>query len=87
MKVIKNEGLADGRDGPAPGQYLKEYNPEGLGGMGAWTWTPNPAEAMKFEDAIEAFKCWTQVPRNRPKRPDGKPNKPLTAFTVTIEDA
>jgi len=39
---------------------------------------------MTFGDARAAFECWQQVLRSRPVRPDGKPNRPLTAFTVAI---
>jgi hypothetical protein len=88
VKVIKNLGLADGRPGPAPGQYLKWYNPEALGGMGDWGWTRSKKEALKFEDTVEAFKCYTQVPNNHPTRSsDGQPNKPFTSFTISIEEA
>ena len=29
--------------------------------------------------------CYRAVPRNRPVRPDGKPNRPLTMFSVMFE--
>jgi hypothetical protein len=86
VKVIRNLGLANGSAGSVPGQYLKWYNPEARGGMGDWGWTPNKEEALSFEDPIEAFKLYISVPGNRPRRPDGRPNKPLTSFTIIIED-
>lgn len=86
MKVIKSEGLADGRP-KFNGQYLVSFDPEALGGMGSFIWSPDIEQAKRFPTAAEAFEMWTAVPACRPTRPDGKPNKPLTAFTVTIEDA
>jgi hypothetical protein len=32
----------------------------------------------------EASACYRAVPRNRPLRPDGRPNRPLTMFTVML---
>lgn len=86
MKVIKSEGLADGRD-KFNGQYLVSFDPEALGGMGSFIWSPDIEQAKRFPDAMEALRVWNAVPKCRPVRPDGKPNKPLTAFTVSVEDA
>ena len=67
------------------GQYLASYDPEANGGYGDSAWTANPAAAMTFPTMMAAVDCWMQVPRNRPVRPDGKPNRPLTALTVTFD--
>lgn len=43
--------------------------------------------AKRFESTAAAMECWRRVadpPHHL--RPDGKPNRPLTAFTVAIED-
>lgn len=66
-------------------QFLKEYDPEGHDGLGHVEATPNIEEAMIFADSKAAFACYRAVPASRPIRDDGKPNRPLTAFTVTIE--
>lgn len=72
--------------GPSPeGLLLKSYDPEGHHGLGDADWTADLTEAMRFPDHKAAAECWRQVPRNRPYRPDGKPNRPLTAYHVTIE--
>lgn len=70
-----------GDDVPA-GQFLKSYDPEAHGGEGYATWTHRLEEAMKFEDQVAAFKCYLAVPETKPTRDDGKPNRPLTTFTV-----
>jgi hypothetical protein len=40
---------------------------------------------MVFEDHAAAMEVWTRQSRVRPLRPDGKPNRPLTAYTISIE--
>jgi hypothetical protein len=77
--------LADGRtEGVPVGHYLASYNPEGRGGEGLATWTPDPAQAMTFATAEAATSCYRAIPYNRPLRPDGKPNRPLTMFSVAF---
>ena len=65
-------------------KYLKTYDPEAHEGMGLIEFTGDVHEAMKFVSAVEALRCLRQVPNNRPIRSDGKPNRPLTAYTVQI---
>jgi len=69
------------------GQYLKSYDPEAHKGRGTAEWTADPDQAIHFSSAEEAFACWHQVPASRPVRKDGRPNKPLTAFSVEIAQA
>lgn len=85
MKVIRCLGSPN--DGPSPeGLFLKTYNPEAFDGLGDSSWTADCRKAMKFEDGVAAIKCYLQVPSNRPIREDGKPNRPLTALSIVIED-
>jgi len=84
--VMKCIGFAAGHECPALGQYLKSYDPDGdaLTGLSVWTWDVN--EAIHFADAGAAFACWNQVRKSDPVRLyDGKPNKPLTAMSITVE--
>jgi hypothetical protein len=77
--------LADGRtDGLPVGSCLASYDPEAADGNGAAEWTPDPARAMTFATAEAATACYHAVPRNRPRRPDGKPNRPLTISSVAF---
>jgi hypothetical protein len=39
---------------------------------------------MTFATAAAATECYRAVPHNRPLRPDGKPNRPLTMFSVAF---
>ena len=76
---------ADGRtDGLPVGAYLASYNPEGDGGNGIAIWTRDPAQAMTFATGEAAVACYRAIPLNRPLRSDGKPNCPLTMFTVAF---
>lgn len=85
MKVIISHGLADGRP-MNNGEYLKAFDPEALDGMGSFVWTPDKQNALHFDSALDAYLLWNMIPKCRPLRPDGEPNKPLTAFSVEIVD-
>ena len=70
---------------PPVGSYLETYDPEYAGGMGHATWTTDPAEALKLSSAAEAVALYMSTPEAMPARADGLPNRPLAAYTVTIE--
>lgn len=63
------------------GWYLKGFDFEAHDGQGEVDLTPKLADAKVFEDAAEAFAFYRRSPDCRPTRPDGKPNRPLTAST------
>jgi|SRR5215831_4915616 len=70
--------------------WLKSYDPdihaEGAPyPTGMIETTDDPLEAMKFDSKREAMECWNTQSTVVPYRPDGRPNKPLTAFTVEIK--
>lgn len=71
------------REGKASG-YVKRYDPEAYGGRGWVDFTDKIDDALQFETKEQAIAFVMQVPRNKPKRSDGQPNKPLTAFTLEI---
>lgn len=78
--------LADGRtEGVPVGCYLASYDPEANDGNGMASCTSDPAQAMTFHTAEEAVACYRAIPRSRPARPDGKPNRPLTMFSVIFD--
>ena len=95
--VIRIEGLAfnqprpGGSSSPFDGEYLAEYDPErdgtdpnGESMIAHIVTTPNPEDALHFDTGPDATECYRQVCQRNPTRPDGKPNRPLTAFTVAI---
>jgi len=63
---------------------IRHYDPEGHSGFGDVLFTMRVDKAIKFNTAEEAYKFWLQIPKNRPVRDDGLPNRPLTAFTVEV---
>lgn len=83
--VIRILGFANGQPCPHEGEYVKTMDFEAHGGRGYLTTTPDIAEAKKFAGFIEAAGFWKTISKTRPKRPDGKPNRPLTAAHVEIE--
>lgn len=82
---IRCAGFADGKQSAPVGAWLAAYRPEAYGGRGWADWSYDSTLAMRFDHIDDAFACWHSVPINRPRRGDGKPNKPLTAFHVAIE--
>lgn len=78
---------------PFDGEYLVEYDPErdGIDPLGRpmaahIVTTKQRADARRFKDQLEAWEFYRQVCKRRPRRrPDRMPNRPLTAFTISVE--
>jgi hypothetical protein len=83
--LMRCVAMADGRPCLWSNHYLRSFDPEAAHGMGHAVWTPSPARALAFPTPEAAWELWHAVPRSHPVRAsDGKPNKPLTAFTIEI---
>lgn len=82
--VIKIIGLADGRASGFEGQYVKSCDVDALDGRGAVLATSDPTDAMVFAHVGEAHAYWMRESTVVPRRPDGKPNRPLTGYTIEI---
>lgn len=52
---------------------------------GSGTSTSEPAKAMAFDSPVDAWEAWRRPSTVTPLRPDGKPNRPMTIFTVVVE--
>ncbi len=75
------------------GEYLAAFDPEWQPdplpqGVPSWLcgradWTRDPAEAMRFESSLVALECWRTQSVTRPVRGDGKPNRPLTKYSIS----
>ena len=77
-------GLADGREADGiTGAWLVWYNPAGNNGNGDAAWSHDPADAARFTDQ-EWAELYAAAPANRPRRPDGKPNRPITMLNLMI---
>jgi hypothetical protein len=85
--AIRNQGLAgasiDGREPPL-GAYLKAFDVDAADGYGTAEWTTDQAEALTYLSFSDAAEAWRRQSTVRPFRPDGRPNRPLTAFSCEI---
>jgi hypothetical protein len=79
MKVI-----AVGSNFWADPTYLREFDHEAHNGRGEGTFTHDIDLALRFPSVGEAMQFWNKQSEVRPLRPDGKPNKPLSATTIEI---
>lgn len=84
IRVLELAGHVIGPSDVASG-YLKSFDPEAHDGQGDAVLTDEVSEAMKFDTFTEAYEFYHSVPMSRPIREDGRPNRPLTAFTVSVE--
>jgi hypothetical protein len=84
--VMICEGIAGPLLCNTVGQYLQSCDFEACNGRGYVTFTAALSKAMKFASKNDAFVFYLTKSKTVPLRPDGKPNRPLTAYLVTIED-
>lgn len=85
-------GLVNPRFGATglEGQWLEEYDPRREGTAPAnsmpmlahITATEDPAKAMRFRDVAAARRVWMRW--DGTDRPDGRPSRPLTSFTIEV---
>ena len=74
------------RDEVVHGDYLEWSDPNAKFGMGDEQWTTDLAKAKRFPTFTAAMECWKAQSTLAPMRPDGKPNRPLTAWSVTVQE-
>jgi hypothetical protein len=67
------------------GPYLEWSDPDAKNGFGDDRWTEDVAKAKRFPSFAAAMECWQEQSTVRPIRPDGRPNRPMTAYSVTAE--
>jgi len=65
--------------------YLKSFDVDAHNGIGSVILTDNKADALRFAHVGDAMEAWKRQSRVVPFRPDGKPNRPLTAYNATFE--
>ena len=93
--MLRLRGLIDGQPSPFDGQYVVEYDPSRNGAfhyMGRKAWpvcwhlvtTPDVDQATLMT-AEQAYDLFMQVDTRHPTRPeDGRPNRPLMAYTTEL---
>jgi hypothetical protein len=85
--VMIQRGAANGAPLPNDGEYLASFDFEAHDGQGEVALTPFIASAKRFDTAVDAFVFIKTVPECKPLRPDGRPNRPLTAANWEIKNA
>jgi hypothetical protein len=85
--VIRCGMLLPGQPESLLGAYLTAYDQEADDGLGTSAWGHDKVQALVFPSFIAAHAAWSSASETRPLRDDGKPNRPLTQFSVTFEDA
>lgn len=83
--LLKAIGFAQDVMCPHEGQYLETFDFEYENGLGQGTFTKDPSRAKQFPSFGDAFEFWRTQSKARELRPDGKPNRPMTALSITIE--
>ena len=88
--VIRLHSLASGGQSDFDGMYVKAYdpsyvNPETGYDGGLLEVTNEKAEALRFNEPVAAIDKWRETaPPPYHVRADGKPNRPLSAWSVEI---
>ena len=84
MVIIKVLALASAGPSINDDTYLKEFDFEARNGLGTIITTDSIQEAKSFSGIAEAAEFWKTISTTRPIRPDGKPNRPFTAYTILM---
>lgn len=74
--------VADELVDAASWHYLASYDPDACEGRGDIKVTRDIGLARRFADAREVLEEWRRQSTVQPLRSDGKPNRPLTAYTI-----
>lgn len=82
--VIRVIGRASGEPSREDGHYVQDLDADAHQGRGHVTWANNAYHAKHFPDTDSALAYYHTQSKKYPTRPDGQPNKPLTAYTVDI---
>jgi hypothetical protein len=85
MLVLRVLGLAAEHKILPRSTYVKQFYPDAYGGQGYVEFTSDIREAKRFFDVAAALAFLRTQSVVRPLRPDGKPNRPLTAYNVAVE--
>lgn len=84
MYILKVLGFANDAPCSIAGQYLKSFDHDTADGRGFGVFTRDQAEAMRFESGPDCHSFWKRQSKTVPLRPDGEPNRPLTASHMEI---
>jgi len=77
--------FGSGYDEYVPPRYLVDFDVDAEQGLGTATFTLDRAKARGFADVSDVLATWKLQSTVRPLRGDGRPNRPLTTFTISPE--
>lgn len=77
--VMFVHGLATGEPLNA---FLAAFDVDAMDGIGSARLTGDIQQALRFPDHSAVIDAWMRQSTVRPLRADGKPNRPLTAYTI-----
>jgi hypothetical protein len=83
MRVIEVPGLL-AVPGDPTGMFVVDCDVDAYGGRGDAALTDDVYAARRFDSPSDALLFYRRVSNVRPVRPDGHPNRPLTAFTIEV---
>jgi hypothetical protein len=87
MPAIRIVGLVNGEPSEYDGTYVVDYDPtpqiDEVGGFVHLVVTEDVTQARQFRTYAQAV-AFYQSPSRLGPRPDGEPDRPLSAFTVEI---
>lgn len=72
-------------DDLGPAMWFVSQDVDAFAGLGSIKWTCDKAVAKRFDDVEQALAEWKRQSSVRPLRPDGKPNRPCTAYSITFD--
>lgn len=67
-------------------EFVSSYSPEAFDGRGDVVLTTDVSKAQEFASIDDAQNFVMQIPKNRPTRADGQPNRPIRAFVITFHE-
>ena len=95
IRIVQYVGPTDSSTAPAgevfftarsmEGMWLVRCDVDAYDGRGKLDTTVDPNNAARFATMAEAMLYYRRQSSVQPLRADGKPNRPLTAYSVSIE--
>lgn len=62
--------------------FLQAFDVDAHDGQGSAAVVEDPMAAMKFDTQSDVLAAWQRESTVKPVRDDGRPNKPLSAYTI-----
>ena len=83
LRIVDCPGIVLSGQAAPIGEYIEDFDVEPYP-FGTVTTTPDKQDAKRFANMIDALDFWKQEVGEL--RDDGKPNRPLSALSVEVEN-